>query len=81
MRQQIHDDNGANTPVGGGIQSNTFTLAPGTQPSAEANEGTTYLGTLPDANVNSTIDFSFGLKPAEKVAIRKYHWSWNDANR
>ena len=72
------DDNGANTPVGGGIQSNTFTLASGAEPTAEANQGATYMGTLPDANVNSTIDFSFGPIPAEKVAVGNL--VWNDAN-
>ncbi len=60
------DDNGANAGQAGGISSNTFTLTANAEPTGEANQGTTYTGTLDDNNVNSTIDFSFG--PA-RVAI------------
>ena len=51
------NDNGSDTPVNGGISSNTFTLTPDNEPIGE--DQTDYPGTLDDDNVNGTIDFTF----------------------
>lgn len=52
------DENGQNTPVAGGVRSSDITLVSGTEPTGEAGAGS-YTGTLPDANVNLTVDFGF----------------------
>ncbi|MEQ1745640.1 MAG: SdrD B-like domain-containing protein, partial [Saprospiraceae bacterium] len=75
------NDNGQDTPVGGGIKSNTFTLYPNTEPTNESGAGGSgtgtpdYNGTLDDNNVNETIDFGFRL---EKVAIGNFVYMDND---
>jgi SdrD B-like domain len=72
------DDNGLNAPVAGGISSGVISLQPGTEATAEANGQTGYTGNLPDANVNATVDFSFGPIPTEMVALGNLIWNDTD---
>jgi hypothetical protein len=78
-----NNDNGQDTPVNGGIRSNTFTLSPYSEPNDESGAGgngtgtPSYAGTLPDANVNETLDFGFRL---ERVALGNYVFMDNNDN-
>ncbi|MEM6699693.1 MAG: SdrD B-like domain-containing protein, partial [Bacteroidota bacterium] len=62
------DENGENTPVGGGTKSGTIDLQPNNEPTGESGAGT-YTGTLDDDNVNLTVDMGFENVPEEKVAL------------
>ena len=62
------DENGENTPVAGGTRSGDINLSPNDEPTGESGEGT-YTGTLPDENVNLTVDLGFQSPPTEKVAL------------
>jgi hypothetical protein len=55
------DENGQNVPVNGGIASGVINAQPGTEPTGEPS--TSYTGTLPDDNVNETVDFGFAPIP------------------
>ncbi len=77
------NDNGNDTPVNGGIVSNIVNLQPGAQPQNEGGAGgdgsatPAYPGTLPDGNVNETIDFGFRL---QRVAIGNFVYMDNNEN-
>ncbi|WP_202225616.1 SdrD B-like domain-containing protein, partial [Okeania sp. KiyG1] len=62
-----NNDNGQDTPVAGGTSTNTFTLTPNSEPTGE--DQTDYPGSLPDDNVNATIDLTFRT---ELVAVGNY---------
>ncbi len=65
-----NNDNGSDTPVAGGISSNTFTLTPNSEPTGETQ--TDYPGALDDNNVNGTIDFTFAIacRPIACVEVK-----------
>ncbi len=77
------NDNGNDTPINGGIVSNVVNLQPGTQSLNEPGAGgdgsatPAYSDTLPDGNVNETIDFGFRL---ERVAVGNYVYMDNNDN-
>jgi Cna protein B-type domain. len=70
-----NNDNGQDAPVNGGIVSNIINLQPGVQPVGENQ--TDYPGTLPDDNVNGTVDFGFRQSG---VAVGNFVYTDNNAN-
>jgi uncharacterized repeat protein (TIGR01451 family) len=53
----VADENGADTPVAGGISGNVFELQPDNEPTDD--DDTSYGGALDDDDVNLTADFGF----------------------